>query len=131
MALQPDMIGITVSDMAASLRSYRRLGLSIPEGVEGQPHVEVVTPNGYHIAWDTEALMKSLDPDWVPPTGQRMVLAFKCDSPAAVDELYQPLVQSGYPGHKEPWDAFWGQRYAVVVDPDGLLVDLFAPLESA
>lgn len=31
-------------------------------------------------------------------------------------------------GHKAPWDAFWGQRYAVVVDPDGNLVDLFADL---
>jgi catechol 2,3-dioxygenase-like lactoylglutathione lyase family enzyme len=128
MAIQPDMIGITVRDIAASLRFYRLLGLSIPEGVEGQPHVEVITPNGYRIAWDTEELMKSLYPDWVQPTGQRMALAFKCDGPAEVDGLYQRIVQSGYQGHKEPWDAFWGQRYAVVVDPDGLLVDLFAPL---
>jgi uncharacterized glyoxalase superfamily protein PhnB len=30
---------------------------------------------------------------------------------------------------KEPWDAFWGQRYAAVGDPDGNLIDLFAPLE--
>ncbi|MFL6036949.1 MAG: glyoxalase, partial [Gaiellaceae bacterium] len=28
----------------------------------------------------------------------------------------------------EPFDAFWGQRYATVVDPDGNAVDLFAPL---
>lgn len=128
MAIQPDMIGITVSDIAVSLRFYRLLGLSIPEGADGEPHVEVITPNSYRIAWDTEELIKSLNPDWVQPTGQRMALAFKCDSPAAVDELYQQIVQSGYHGHKEPWDAFWGQRYAVVVDPDGLLVDLFAPL---
>ena len=31
-------------------------------------------------------------------------------------------------GHKEPWDAFWGQRYASVKDPDGNQIDLFAPL---
>jgi catechol 2,3-dioxygenase-like lactoylglutathione lyase family enzyme len=29
---------------------------------------------------------------------------------------------------KEPYDAFWGQRYANVADPDGNAVDLFAPL---
>lgn len=127
MAIQPDMIGITVSDLAASLRFYRLLGLSIPEEIEG-PHVEVITPNGYRIAWDTEELIKTLHPDWVQPKGQRMALAFKCDSPAEVDALYQQIVQLGYQGYKEPWDAFWGQRYAVVVDPDGLLVDLFAPL---
>ena len=27
-----------------------------------------------------------------------------------------------------PWDAFWGQRYAIVTDPDGNHVELFAPL---
>ncbi len=28
----------------------------------------------------------------------------------------------------EPWDAFWGQRYAQALDPDGNTVDLFRPL---
>ncbi len=31
-------------------------------------------------------------------------------------------------GHVKPWDAFWGQRYASVLDPDGNAVDLFAAL---
>jgi uncharacterized glyoxalase superfamily protein PhnB len=73
-------------------------------------------------------MVKELDPSWVEPVGHRMGLAFKCDSPAAVDALYHTVVQAGYAGHKEPWDAFWGQRYAVVEDPDGNLIDLFAPL---
>jgi uncharacterized glyoxalase superfamily protein PhnB len=120
------MIGIVASDMAASLPFYRLLGLEIPEDASG--HVEVKTPNGYRIAWDTEALMKDLYPDWETPRGQRTTLAFKCDSPAEVDALYGRIVQSGYQGYKEPWDAFWGQRYAVVRDPDGNLVDLFASL---
>ena len=60
----------------------------------------------------------------------RMTLAFKCESPALVDALYERVVKSGYGGHKTPWDAFWGQRYAVVVDPDGNLVDLFAGLSE-
>jgi hypothetical protein len=38
------------------------------------------------------------------------------------------LTSAGHTGHKEPWDAFWGQRYAEVLDPDGNLIDLFAPL---
>jgi catechol 2,3-dioxygenase-like lactoylglutathione lyase family enzyme len=32
--------------------------------------------------------------------------------------------------HLEPWDAFWGMRYAVVRDPDGTPVDLFARLPA-
>jgi hypothetical protein len=38
------------------------------------------------------------------------------------------LVALGYDGHKAPWDAPWGQRYALVRDPDGNAVDLFCPL---
>jgi uncharacterized glyoxalase superfamily protein PhnB len=128
MATQPDMVGIVVRDMAAALDFYRLLGLEIPAGVEGEPFVEVITPNGYRISWNTVAMVKSIDPEWVEPVGQRLSLAFKCDSPAEVDVLYARIVERGYRGHKEPWDAFWGQRYAVVVDPDGATVDLFAAL---
>lgn len=128
MAVQPDMVGIVVRDMATALRFYRLLGLDIPNEDEDNPHVEVITPNGYRIAWDTEELVKSFDPDWSEPRGQRVSLAFKCDSPADVDALYNKIVQSGYEGYKEPWDAFWGQRYAMVTDPDGNHIDLFAAL---
>lgn len=128
MAIQPDMLGIAVSNMGASLRFYRLLGLAIPEGVEGEGHVEAVTPNGYRIAWDTEEMIRSFDPEWAAPQASRVALAFKCDSAADVDATYQQIVKSGYRGHKEPWDAAWGQRYAQVLDPDGMVIDLFAPL---
>ena len=37
-------------------------------------------------------------------------------------------VAEGFDGEKEPWDAFWGQRYAQLRDPDGVPVDLYAAL---
>ena len=40
MAVKPDMIGMAVKDMAATLSFYRLLGLDIPAGVEGEPHVD-------------------------------------------------------------------------------------------
>jgi uncharacterized glyoxalase superfamily protein PhnB len=124
----PDMIGITVRDMSAALAFYRALGLAIPDGVDVEDHVEVTTPNGYRIAWDTVELARSLDPEWREPVGHRMGLAFKCADPAEVDATYARLVDAGHVGHTAPWDAFWGQRYAVVLDPDGNKVDLFAAL---
>jgi len=36
------------------------------------------------------------------------------------------VTEAGYRGQQAPWDAFWGQRYAVVIDPDGNWIDLFA-----
>ena len=37
---QPDLLGIIVSDMAASLRFYRLLGLDIPSDVDVEGHVQ-------------------------------------------------------------------------------------------
>ena len=36
------------------------------------------------------------------------------------------MVAAGHEGHREPWDAVWGQRYASLRDPDGTGVDLYA-----
>jgi uncharacterized glyoxalase superfamily protein PhnB len=47
-----------------------------------------------------------------------------------VDKLFAELVAGGAIAHRQPWDAFWGQRYATLRDPDGYGVDLFAPLEG-
>jgi uncharacterized glyoxalase superfamily protein PhnB len=128
MSIQIDMIGIAVRDMGKALAFYRQLGLAIPEGAEKEDHVEVITPNGYRVAWDTVTMIKSFDPEWVEPAGHAIGLAFKCDTPAEVDALYARLTAAGYASKRAPWDAFWGQRYAGVLDPDGNLIDLFAAL---
>ena len=128
MAIKPDMVGYVVADMAKTLAFYRLLGLDIPTGGEGEPYVEVITPNGYRLSWNTEKMIREIEPEWMTPAGARLSVAFKCDSPAEVDATHARLVAAGYAGRKAPWDAFWGQRYATVEDPDGNPVDLFCPL---
>ena len=128
MAATLGVFGVAVEDMARSLAFYRRLGLDIPAAADGEAHVEVGLPGGLKLAFDTVETIRSFDPSWTPPAGSpRMSLAFSCDSPADVDKLYGELVAAGYEGHKEPWDAFWGMRYALLHDPDGNGVDLFCP----
>jgi catechol 2,3-dioxygenase-like lactoylglutathione lyase family enzyme len=123
------VIGLVASDLAASLAFYRRLGLVFPDGAEEQAHVEAPLPGGLTLALDTEETVRSFHPGWRPPSGGgRAALAFRCASPAEVDAVYEDLVAAGHHGELKPWDAFWGQRYAVVHDPDGNGVDLFAPL---
>jgi catechol 2,3-dioxygenase-like lactoylglutathione lyase family enzyme len=124
-----DMVGLVVADMARSLAFYRHLGLELPPDADREPHVELTLPGGLRLAWDTLETIRSFDPDWTPPSaGYRIGLAFLLDTPAAVDQAYAELVALGYAGHKAPWDAPWGQRYAMVNDPDGNGIDLFAPL---
>ncbi|MCA9967415.1 MAG: VOC family protein [Anaerolineales bacterium] len=124
----PDLVGIIVQDMGRALAFYRLLGLEIPTEADAEAHVEYKTPGGFRLAWDTAALMESIHGAWHPPTGHRMGMAFLCANAAEVDEIYNNVTAAGYEGQKPPWDAFWGQRYAIVVDPDGNLIDLFAPL---
>jgi uncharacterized glyoxalase superfamily protein PhnB len=126
---QLDAFGIVVGDMARSLAFYRKLGLEFPDGAETEGHVEAQVSGGMRYMLDTEDVMRSFDPDWQRPTGGHAVGgAFHCDSPEEVDRVYAELLAAGGSPHKEPWDAFWGQRYAQIKDPDGTVVDLYAPL---
>jgi catechol 2,3-dioxygenase-like lactoylglutathione lyase family enzyme len=125
---QLEYVGMVVRDMVASLKFYRLLGLDIPAGAETEAHVEYSPVPGFRVAWDTEELIKGIDADWVEPVGQRIGLGVKCANAAEVDTLYKRVTENGYHGYKAPWDAFWGQRYAIVTDPDGNHVDLFAGL---
>ncbi|MER5750524.1 VOC family protein [Streptomyces sp. NPDC002088] len=124
-----DAIGLVVSDMAASVAFYRRLGFAFPEGSEQEPHAEAELPGGLRLLLDTEDTVRSFRPEWRAPSGGgRAALALRCEGPGEVDAVFEELVSAGCRGELKPWDAFWGQRYAVVLDPDGNGVDLFAPL---
>jgi catechol 2,3-dioxygenase-like lactoylglutathione lyase family enzyme len=124
-----DFFGIVVSDMARSVSFYRRLGLEFPEGAENEQHVEAPLSGGLRYALDTEEVIRAFDPEWQRPTnGHLHGGAFQCDSPAEVDSVYRELLEAGATPHKEPWDAFWGQRYAQLRDPDGTVIDLYSPL---
>ena len=128
MSARFEALGVAVSDMGRALAFYRRLGLEFPDGAENEGHVEAQLPGGLRFMLDSEEVIRSFDPEWKATGAGRIGLAFACDSPADVDRVYAELVEAGYQGHKEPWDAFWGQRYAQVKDPDGNGVDLFAAL---
>lgn len=129
MTARLNAIGIIVSDMAASVAFYRQLGVDFPEGAEAESNTEAKLQGGIRLMLDTEETVRSYQPDWQPPRGQaRQSLVVECDTPPQVDSLYERLTTSGSPGKVAPWDAPWGQRHAVVLDPDGNAVDLHAPL---
>jgi catechol 2,3-dioxygenase-like lactoylglutathione lyase family enzyme len=124
---QLNALGIVVTDMARSIRFYRLLGLEVPE-TPGEGHVDTFLPNGVRFMLDTEDTVRSFRPEWSRTTGNQLGVALECSSPAEVDELYARVTAAGFHGEKEPWDAFWGQRYAQLQDPDGVPVDLYASL---
>ena len=122
-----DAIGIVVQDMRRTLDFYCMLGLEFDDGAEDEGHVETVLPGGIRLMFDTLEVVESFT-TYEAPTGYRMGLAFLCADPAEVDAVHGNLVAAGHRSRIEPFDAFWGQRYATGFDPDDNPVDLFAPL---
>lgn len=117
-----DAIGLAVADMATSLAFYRRLGLDIPAESDQAPHAEASLPGGIRLMFDAQ-------PDSAGPRSGPS-LAFLCKHATEVDSVYADLENAGYATKQAPWDAEWGQRYAVVQDPDGHQIDLFAWLKT-
>ena len=122
------MIGIVTANMAESIRFYGLLGVDVPEYQPGEPYLEATLTGGIRLSWNDVEMVKSIDPEWTSPVGKPIELAFLCEGGEDVDQTFAKLISAGFVCHKEPWDAFWGQRYAVVIDPDGNEVSLFAPL---
>jgi uncharacterized glyoxalase superfamily protein PhnB len=119
-------IGIVASDLGRSIAFYRLLGVDFPE--DGDGHIEATLPGDTRLMLDSEDVIRSFRPDWTRESGNQLSLAFQCASPAEVDEIYARVAAAGFDGEMEPWDAFWGQRYAQLRDPDGVPIDLYARL---
>jgi uncharacterized glyoxalase superfamily protein PhnB len=131
-APKPAALGLVATDLPRTLAFYRALGLDIPADADTAPHVEVALPGGLRLLFDPVETIRSFDPEWSAPSGSaRASLAFDCETPGSVDATYEQMTAAGFEGHLEPWDAFWGQRYASLRDPDGTGVDLFAALPQS
>ncbi|GAC1308050.1 MAG: VOC family protein [Vulcanimicrobiaceae bacterium] len=125
-----NQLNVIVRDMDATLAFYRRLGLDI-DAEAGAYHVEVPLANGMRLEFDSTAFARQWDGGSDGTTGGSTVLGFEIPSLGGVDALYAELTRAGYRGRQQPYDAFWGARYAIVDDPDGNGVGLMSPIERA
>lgn len=124
-----DAVSVVVADMATTVAFYARLGLRFADDARSAPHAET-TVGSLRLMFDTRAVVESFTPAWTPPTGGHAIaLAFRCASVEALDALHDELVTAGAVSVRAPFDAVWGQRYAVVADPDGNPVDLYCPAD--
>jgi len=116
-----------VGDVPALADFYSRLGVEFEAGGGSDVHRNGQAPDG--IAVDLDAV--SFAPTWNAghPGGARIVVGFGVDTREDVDRLFGELTAAGYQAQQEPWDAFWGARYAVIEDPDGNSVGLMSPID--
>jgi catechol 2,3-dioxygenase-like lactoylglutathione lyase family enzyme len=123
-----DQINVVVGDMDAAVAFYRRLGVDVAD--PGPPwdrhHRPVNVGDGLELDLDSTAFGAVWNRGQ-PGTGPRVVIGFRLADRDAVDRTHADLVAAGYTSQQEPYDAFWGARYAVIEDPDGNSVGLMSP----
>lgn len=134
MAPRLDQVNLIVGDVESSRAFYSRLGLDFGEDrdpVWASHHVSFRHGDqaGIDVDLDSTSFANKWNAGW--PGGPGAVLGFKVDSRQEVDELVARLVAEGVEVQQEPYDAFWGARYAVVRDPDGNGVGIMSPPDPA
>src|SRR4051812_4047540 len=133
-------VNIVSGDLDASLEFYRRLGIEFPRDAVWR------TGSGAHhanaTAGDAGARTLEIDsaafaPHWNAgwrgrgDLAGRVIVGLSVPTRDDVDRLYAEVTSAGYRGLQQPWDAFWGARYAIVEDPDGVAVGLMSPVSIA
>jgi catechol 2,3-dioxygenase-like lactoylglutathione lyase family enzyme len=131
-----DQLNVVSGDPAASIAFYRRLGVDIPDETvwrtaSGVHHVHAsgATDGPVELELDSVAFARKWNPAWHTATDLRgrVVIGFRVPSRSDVDRLYADMTGAGYVGLHAPHDAFWGSRYAILEDPDGIAVGLMSP----
>jgi catechol 2,3-dioxygenase-like lactoylglutathione lyase family enzyme len=129
-----NQLNIVSSNPEASIAFYRRLGLDFPDQrvwrtATGVHHVSAEDA-GIDFDLDSTAFAQHWNSGWRgrKDLAGRVVVGLSVASRAEVDRLYGEMTAAGYRGLQAPWDAFWGARYAIVEDPDGVAVGLMSPI---
>ena len=136
-----NQLNIVSGNPDASIAFYRRLGIDIPEprvwrtaiGIHHASAVEPQTPEAAGLDIDSVTFAPFWNEGW---TGRsdlagRVVVGFAVASRDEVDRLHDEMVAAGHRSLQAPWDAFWGARYAIIEDPDGIAVGLMSPISAA
>jgi catechol 2,3-dioxygenase-like lactoylglutathione lyase family enzyme len=133
-----DQVNLVCGDTEASIAFYRRLGVDIPDAAvwrtaTGAHHISAggrSSDRAIDFDLDSTAFAQCWNIGWKDRTDLRgrVVVGFSVDTRGAVDEVFLAMTNAGYRGLQEPVDAFWGARYAIIEDPDGIAVGVMSPI---
>ncbi|MBL6654134.1 MAG: VOC family protein [Reyranella sp.] len=136
-----DQLNIVSGNVEASIAFYRRLGVEIPDTrvwrtPTGAHHVSAIEADSSEAATldlDSTAFAQKWNTGWIgrADLAGRVVVGFSVATREEVDRLYGDMTAAGHRGLQPPFDAFWGARYAIVEDPDGVAVGLMSPISAA
>lgn len=129
-------INLVVRDVRVATDFYRLLGLPVEAAAHpdwAAHHATAILPNGTRLELDSVPFAQQ----WNPGLRGRAlgsvggVIFFHAASREEVDRVFERMTRAGHRAHKEPEDAFWGARYAIVEDPDGNAVGVMSEIDPS
>ena len=124
--MELNAVSVTSSNFQRSIEFYSILGFEFPISKGEEKHIESVN-NLTKLMIDSREIVKEIT-GMTPVPASHSTFAVEYDTPEEIDDVILKLKDSGFRVVKEPWDAFWKQRYAIVEDHDGYKVDLYSNL---
>jgi predicted lactoylglutathione lyase len=122
-------VNLIVTDLARAKEFWSLLGW---QSRPRHPHAAVLTfPNGMNIVLHEPEFARLWDPAYVGPAAGSTVIDLNLPSRTAVDDTHALVLAAGFTDSVEPWDTFFGARYAIVCDQDGHRIGLKSPQDPS
>lgn len=122
------MVGIIVKNMEESIAFYQCLGMDVAKRYN-DGYVEL-KHEGVRISLNDLEMITGIYGFTPENKGDKIELAFETLTLEDIDIICDRMKQNNYEIFREPWDAFWGQRYAIIKDPNHNLISLFYNLHT-
>lgn len=123
-------VAVTTTNIEKTIAFYSIIGFDFSNVDKEEDHIEPKTPKGSaRLMIDTVEFIKEHLGE-IPKSSNISSFAIQFTKPEDLDKVVESLESNNFKVVKKPWDAFWGQRYAIVEDPDGYKVDLYSNIKT-
>ena len=133
--LRFDQVNIVVPDVAGAAGFLRALGAEVPE-----PSDEWADWAAHHVGFT--AVAEGFDTDLDSPAFAAhwggltedfagVVINLRTEDRDAVDATFGRALELAAEGLRQPYNAFWGARYAVVRGPGPVVIGIMSPADPA
>lgn len=127
---QLDQINVVASDLPAVVAFLRNLGLDVSDTLPAwMGHHRRIDSTGTGLVVDVDSSAFAAEWGGLPRGWTGVVLVVRVDDRGAVDALHERACAAGAVSLRQPYDAFWGARTALVKGPDGLVFGFMSPIE--